>query len=214
MTIDINDMKFKTKRVADSYIKHLLSKYGEGEKFNQTDMQFILDSIKYREKYGDGVKILSSSPVKKIFKRVTYDKTPLLFIVQTNGNTIEVNYNKFYSKRKLNKYNNTPQMNKFIKACRYEVSKHGKNNGKDIVNHHDATSFRELIEEFIKNKKIDVNKIKMNNLTNDVRHVYYKDKDFAKEWLKFHDKKANITKVSKTLHSKLHRGKYVKRKII
>jgi len=212
MTIEINNIIFKTKRAADNYIKHILLKYKDGERFINQDVKFILDSIKYREKYGDGIKILSPVSIKKIFKRTSYNKIPTLFIEHSNGNIIEVNYNKFYSKRKLNKFNNTPQMNKFIKACRYEISKQNGNITKNIK-HHDSITFRKLVDDFIKSKKININTIKMNNLTKDERHIYFKDKQIAKDWSDYHNKKAKIITIPKFMHSKLHAGRFTKKKV-
>ena len=206
MTILIGKYKFKNKTAADTYMKTLMKKYESGRRFDAQDREFVQEALRYRRDFGDGVNILDVEISDVFVKRV--GATHHLHIKRSDGSIVEVNHNKLFSRRKTtNKANNTNQMNRFLRACRYEIKDSIENitgNTKQVDVHHTNIEFRNMVDAFIKQYNIDPNTVKIAGFTNNCRHAVFADRALAKKWTQFHNDNADIVLVSPKLHAKIH----------
>jgi hypothetical protein len=207
MTIVVGNYKFKNKTAADTYMKTLLKKYENGRAFNAHDLAFVRDALQYRKDFGDGVNLLDIEITDVFVRRI--GSTYHLHIKRSDGSTVEVNHNKIFSRRKTTgKFNNTNQMNRFLRACRYEIKDYIERipgNTKDVDIHHTNVRFRNMVDDFIKQYNIDVEAVKVSGLVDNRRHTAFVDRNLAKRWVQFHNDNSDIVLVSPKLHAKLHR---------
>jgi len=197
--IKIGSLEFKTLSEAKKFTKKIFNKYSIGDVVSDEDREFFISGLKMRsdkgmEKIGCGV--------KKIIINGNKYGGKTAWVERMDGTKTDFGIYKHLEDPTTNEKD-------FRKACRTAIVEDKKklkreNNLYGDV-HHDRISFEDLIQKFINECKIDINKIEFGGHSEKEIEVYFVDKDLEKLWIDFHNKNSCLKVLSKENHMKEHR---------
>ena len=210
--IEIGDKSYATKKDALSHFKTILNSYDFGETLNQDDLKDILGLLdshpKIKEKIGVGIEKVRIAKLKY--------KTRSFELVRFDGSTEFFSYTKRINSPKTD-------FTKFSEACRQAIqedlrnvklayfdkySKKGKVKCQETgklskyeelnVDHRQPNTFSIIVDRFVEINSLDLREIRYIEI--DGGSNVLADKKLGNEFRKYHQDKANLRIVRKSLN--------------
>lgn len=210
--IKIGKLVFESKKDALNHYKSILNSYDFGDELNTNDYNNVIDLLKThpraKEKFGSGV-------AKIRIAKLRYN-TKCFELVRIDGSTEYFSYTKRINSPKS-------RLTKFIETCRHTVqddlrlvklayfekhSRKGKVKCQETsqllrweelnVDHRQPNTFSVIVDRFIELNNIDVEKVEYISFKGAPDEL--KDEHLKHEFRRYHQEKANLRIVKKSLN--------------
>lgn len=202
--ITIGNKSFKNQTEAKSFIKTLFNTYVlDGETLSEHDTLFFTSLLKLRN--DNGVSKIGCG-IKRMFVKQNKYGGNTLWIERTDGTQTDFSIYKPLE-RKTNRVRLTPNEIDFRKACRtaiVEDKKKLKYESDLFGDVHHETPFEKLVEMFIIEYSINVDKLRYHGHTDGDCEISFVDKEVEGLWISYHRTHAELVVLPHVDHIEIH----------
>jgi hypothetical protein len=194
--IIVNNLKFNGRKGVKLYLKNMLYKYNINDNLSEDDLLFFISLMNEtehgRNKIGVGI-------LKVVIEKGLYGNRGFT-IYRIDGSKDDISYIKitlFTDKQRHSIYKH-----QLINAFRHLTYSKPKIKGNQL--HHEGKSFSNIFSDFLNTYSLTIDDIELTDCNKRHGIKFIKDPIIAKNFIKFHNKYAQLIEVTPEEHRAIH----------